>query len=442
MRILHTADWHLGDRLGRQDRTDDLRRAVERVADYCRSEKADVLLVAGDLFSELAPPEGLRDAIRHLQETFGGFLNDGGSILALTGNHDKENFCQTLRHAMHLAAPAGGRPGELVPVGRLHLAVGPTWLRLPDRATGAAVQFVLMPYPTPTRYLTEEATQAYQGFDEKNRNLMRAFTDWLRAVPASPGFDLAAPSVLAAHIAMQGSDLATRFRLTAEEDVLFEETSLLDAYAYVALGHIHKPQAIGGRPHVRYCGSIERLDLGEKGDDKGVVLLDIGPEGLRGEPAVLPLEATPMLDVEVASPQAQLPTLEQDYPEAKRALTRIRCTYTAGVDNREETLRRLEEIFPRWYDREVTESGALGRTLTLGEAPRGKSFEDTVRDYLRQELCNHEDAVRDAVLARAEVLLKILGVILSRESGVRSQGSGKTSEQQESGQAALSPSPC
>ena len=43
MRILHTADWHLADRLGRIDRTDDLRKAVERVADYCRSEKVDVL---------------------------------------------------------------------------------------------------------------------------------------------------------------------------------------------------------------------------------------------------------------------------------------------------------------------------------------------------------------------------------------------------------------
>jgi exonuclease SbcD len=182
--------------------------------------------------------------------------------------------------------------------------------------------------------------------------------------------------------------------------------SLLDEYTYVALGHIHKPQSLGGRPHVRYCGSIERLDLGEKSDDKGVVLFEVGPEGLRGEPAVLPLDATPMYDVEIRSPQAQIPLLEQDFPEAKRALARIRCTYTAGVDNREETLRRLEEIFPRWYDREVTESGALGRSLTLGEAPRGKSFEDTVRDYLLQELCNHEDAVRDAVLKRAEQLLK------------------------------------
>jgi exonuclease SbcD len=409
MRILHTADWHLGDRLGRQDRTWDIRRAVERVAGYCASEKVDVLLVAGDLFSELAAPEGLREAIRHLQETFGGFLSGGGAILALTGNHDKENFCQTLRHAMHLASPAGGRPGDLAPAGRLHLATGPTWLRLPDRATGAEVQFVLMPYPTPTRYLTEEDAQAYQGFDEKNRHLMNAFTEWLRGVRTAPGFDPSLPSVFSAHVAMQGSDLATRFRMTAEEDVLFEETSLLDRFAYVALGHIHKPHALGGRPHLQYSGSIERLDLGEKADEKGVVLFDIGPEGLGGEPAVLPLDATPMYDVEINSPQLQLPTLEQDYPDAKRALVRIRCTYTAGVDNREETLRRLEEIFPRWYDREIVESGALGRALTLGEAPRTKSFEDTVRDYLRQELCNHDDAVRDAVLARAEEHLGEVG---------------------------------
>ena len=68
MRILHTADWHLGDRMGRIDRTDDLRKAVERVAVYCEQEKVDLLLVAGDLFSELSRPDGLRDSIQHLQD--------------------------------------------------------------------------------------------------------------------------------------------------------------------------------------------------------------------------------------------------------------------------------------------------------------------------------------------------------------------------------------
>ena len=64
-----------------------------------------MLLVAGDLFSELARPDGLRETIRHWQDVFREFLERGGTILTLTGNHDNENFCQTLVHAMTLAAP-------------------------------------------------------------------------------------------------------------------------------------------------------------------------------------------------------------------------------------------------------------------------------------------------------------------------------------------------
>ena len=69
-------------------------------------------------------------------------------------------------------------------------------------------------------------------------------------------------------------------------------------------------------------------------------------------------------------------------------------------------LSTLEEIFPRWYYRDWTEANALGPTLTVGEANRAKSFQDTVRDYLNQELINHPEADRDALLARAEALMK------------------------------------
>jgi DNA repair exonuclease SbcCD nuclease subunit len=157
---------------------------------------------------------------------------------------------------------------------------------------------------------------------------------------------------------------------------------------------------------VRYSGSIERLDLGESGDNKGVVLFEVGPDGRRGEPEVLPLEGTPVYAVDVRSPREELPLLSSSYLDAERALVHIRLKYTAGVDNLDETLRELEKVFPRWYARDWKESGALDDPLTVGEAPRGKSFEDTVRDYLKAELTNHEEAERDAVLARAEQLLR------------------------------------
>jgi exonuclease SbcD len=406
MKILHTADWHLGDRLGRIDRTDDLRRAVERVAAHCAGRAVDVLLVAGDLFSEMARPDGLREAIRHVQETFRPFLRDGGTIVTLTGNHDNENFCQTLCHAMSLAAPAADEPGTLVPPGRLYLASQPTFLRLADRHDGYPVQFVLMPYPTPTRYLDHEESQRYHSLEEKNKHLQSAYAAALSAIRADPRFDPKLPSVLSAHVHVRGGEVSTLFRISEQEDVVFDSEDLPADFAYVALGHIHKPQCIAGRSHVRYSGSIERMDLGESGDNKGVVLFELGPDGRRGEPEVLPLESTPVYVVDVQEPRAELPLLASSYPDAERALVHIKLKYTAGVDNLDEVLRELETIFPRWYARDWKESGALDDPLTIGEAPRGKSFEDTVRDYLKAELVNHDDAEREAVLARAEELLR------------------------------------
>jgi len=405
MRILHTADWHLADRLGRIDRTDDLRKAVERVAAYCASEKVDVLLVAGDLFSELAGPDALRESIRHLQETFQPFLRDGGTILTLTGNHDKENFCQTLRHAMNLAAPVAGKSGGIGQAGRLYLATGPTLLRLMDRLSQTPVQFILMPYPTPTRYLKDEATQRYQGLDEKNRHLMAAYTNALNVLQQNDRFDKTLQTVLSAHVHVRGSELPTLFRISEQEDVVFSDADLPTGFAYIALGHIHRAQFLGGQKHVRYSGSIERMDLGEKDDQKGVVLFDLGPEGLRGEPTVLPLETTPIYEIKIHSPKDEIAGLRQRYPDAQNDLVRVVCTYTAGVDNREEILRELNDIFPRWYDREIIEKNTLDGTLVGRPSGPAKSFEETVRDYLGQELTNHDEAVRSAVLARAEALM-------------------------------------
>jgi exonuclease SbcD len=405
MRILHTADWHLGDRLGRIDRTEDLRRAVESVARHCKQEKVDVLLVAGDLFSELARPDGLRETIRHWQDVFREFLEEGGSILTLTGNHDNENFCQTLIHAMTLATPTVGRPGDTIPAGRLYLAAEPTFVRLQDRMGGHEVQFVLMPYPTPSRFLKGEAGLRYGSPEEKNKLLVSAWAESLREIRSHPRFDPSAPAVLGAHIHLHGSSVGpSLFRITPEEDVVVEGAEYANQFDYVALGHIHRPQWVGAT-HVRYCGSIERMDLGEQGDQKGIVLVDIGPSGREGEPVVLPLEATPVYEVSITNPSVDLLRLKAEYPNAGADLVNLHIRYTAGTDNLEDVLRELERIFPRWYARDWQETGALGPSLVNLEAGPSRSFGDTVRDYLQQELIQHEEAERAAILEIADELL-------------------------------------
>jgi exonuclease SbcD len=406
MKILHTADWHLGDRLGRIDRTDDLRRAVERVAAYCKQEHVDVLLVAGDLFSELARPDGLRETIHHWQDVFGEFLETGGTILTLTGNHDNENFCQTLVHAMSLAAPTVGKAGECVPPGRLYLAADPTFVRLQDRAGGYDVQFVLMPYPTPSHFFKGETGLKYGSPDEKNRMLVSAWADALRDIRAHPKYDPKAPAVLGAHVHVHGSQIGpSLFRLTEQEDVVVEGADLPQQFDYVALGHIHKPQQVGAA-HVRYCGSIERMDLGEQADQKGVVLVEVGPDGRTDEPVVLPLPATPIYEVVVRKPADDLPRLRAEFPDATTDLVNLHITYTAGVDQLEDVLKELDGIFPRWYARDWQEAGSLGPSLAAAEGLRTKGFAETVREYLTQELIQHAEADRDAILAIADGLLK------------------------------------
>ncbi len=405
MRILHTADWHLNDRLGRIDRTADLRTAVERVATHAEEQKADVLLVAGDLFSELARPDALRESIRHWQEVFAGFLARGGTILTLTGNHDNENFCQTLRHAMALAAPTADRVGEVVPPGRLYLAAEPTFLRLPDPATGGDVQFVLMPYPTPTRYLKGEGGQKYTNPDEKNGLLVRAFENTIQELRSHPKYRAGGPNVLAGHANVFGAVVGeSLFRITPQEDVVVSGEKFAEQFDYVALGHIHKEQFLG-HPHIRYSGSIEKMDLGERTDTKSVTVFDVGPAGLVGEIALLPMPATPIYEVNILDPDADLPKLKADASMTARDLVNLHIRYTAGAHNLEEILRELEAIFPRWYARDWEETSRVGQTLVSGEADRSKSFADTVRDYLSTELTNHDDGEKAALLGLVDELI-------------------------------------
>ena len=161
----------------------------------------------------------------------------------------------------------------------------------------------------------------------------------------------------------------------------------------MALGHVHKPQALGGREHVRYSGSIERMDLGEsRATQRASSCSTSGRTGLVEPPRLLPLEATPIYEIDIRTPAVDLPALRERYPDAANDLVNLHVTYTAGMDSLEEVLREAEAIFPRYYTRDWKESGALGPALMPGEgSSQGKGFEETVRDYVRHELMNHTD---------------------------------------------------
>ena len=118
------------------------------------------------------------------------------------------------------------------------------------------------------------------------------------------------------------------------------------------------------------------------GDD-GVIRL---PEPFRGGPAGASWYPSPMLDLTIRDPALDLPALAEQYPDASRVLVRYRLHFRPGRDDLDAVLARIEEIFPRWHDREIVEDGAEG---ARGEDV-ARDGQDLIRlDRLGAELLDH-----------------------------------------------------
>lgn len=413
MRILHTGDWHLGDVIGRRriDRTDDLHRAVERVMAIARSKNVDVLLIAGDIFSDKANrQDDISREIEFLGSALGPFMRDGGTVLAITGNHDKEIACQLLRHTLALADPTNYTSGSLLKPGRLYLATGPTFYRLADR-DGAEVQFLMMPYPTAARYLSGQTAGAR---DQVNRQLGTGFVTSLQRAQAHPNFRTDLPTILAAHVHVQSARWRSLFRITESDDVVLPEIPA--HFAYAALGHIHVPQELQGLDHIRYCGSIERLDLGEREDTKSVAVVEIGTYGRVGAIEVIPLDATSIHHVEITDPDTEVPKLRDRYPDHETALVRYVLHWRPGVHHRDDLLRQIEETFPRCYDREVIEAGRTSSPTRHDSLPADTTEPaQIVVRFLEKELQSRNFEHVADVLALARELIDTPAVARARQ---------------------------
>lgn len=399
MKILHTADWHLNDRLGRQDRQPDLLRALGQIRQFLDDYQVDVMVVAGDLFSERSSREQWRDAIGQLKELFLPYLERGGTIVAISGNHDNDSYFEMLRDALDMAATRRSQRDGVHSPGRLYIQSVARVLRLAD-AHEEVVQFVLMPYPKDSLYLRGEGLR-YSSLAEKHRYLQGKFKQVLDEMQRSK-IDPTLPAVLVSHIHVRGVTAHNLYRLSESEDILFEPGDIPD-FAYVAYGHIHRPgPVVAGADHIRYSGSIERMDANERGEQKSVVLFEI-----KGKRCVkidcLPLVSTPLYQVVITDPDAQLPSLAAQYPDASQALVDYTLHWEPGRHSRDSIADEVEAIFPRWYNRGFHEIGTQLISAHGYTAGQLRDVKGNVRRYLDERLA--KDPYRDELLALAEGLL-------------------------------------
>lgn len=284
MRILHTADWHIGQTLRGHARDGEHRAVLADVVRIAGEREADALVVAGDVFDHQNPSgDALRifyDAIVALSRA-----RPAMSIVVVAGNHDAPGRLeapQPLLEAMGVTVVGSvrRRDGRIEP-GR-HL-VG-----LRDARGRLAAEVLAVSHPTAACLPGLASTVSSNDADGVSPVVAATRALYAGLVEVTGAGRAGVPLIVTGHLTVAGGletpDGAERRILVGGQHAVPADVFPREA-AYVGLGHLHRAQSVG-RPTVRYSGSLLPLSAGEIGYRHGVTLVTLGA----GAPAIEHIE--------------------------------------------------------------------------------------------------------------------------------------------------------
>lgn len=276
MRILHTADWHLGRVLHEHSLLDDQAHALDQIVAAAGRERPDVVIVAGDVYDRSVPPTEAVDLLNRTLNRIVGELRIPTVVLA--GNHDSgtrlDFGAALLRGAgLHLC----GRPEpETRP---LEIAC----------ADGGTLHVCPMPFSEPARVRELDPEAEVRSHDGAHAWWAARYA---KLLPEG------AVAVAVAHTFVTGGVISDSERSLTVGGTEQVSAAHFDPFAYTALGHLHRPQHCGSE-RVRYSGSLLKYSLSEAQHDKGFTLVDIAPDGSRVE--IRHVDIRPRRDVRVVT---------------------------------------------------------------------------------------------------------------------------------------------
>lgn len=252
MKVLHISDLHIGKRVNGMSMLDDQRYILRQILDIAKKRQVSVLLIVGDVYDKASPSA---EAVT----VFDAFLTDavaaGLHVLAIPGNHDS---AERIAYAQGLLEKQGV---YLPPV----YAGEVERVELEDEH--GPVEFWLLPFLKPgdvRRFFPDEEI----GDD---------YSAALRAVLGACAIDQGKRNVVLSHQLVTAYGTAPdraddEIKLGGMDNV---DVSVYDAFDYVALGHVHRPQRVG-RDTVRYSGSPLKYSFSEARYGKSVALVELG----------------------------------------------------------------------------------------------------------------------------------------------------------------------
>jgi DNA repair protein SbcD/Mre11 len=360
MKILHTADWHVGKVLKGHSRADEHAAVLREIVEVARREDVDAVIVAGDVFDTSSPlPESQALVMPALLA-----LREGGrEVVVLAGNHDNPRLLDVYR-------PVLGALG-------IHVVGG---FRRPDRGgtltltarTGEPMRLAVLPFLS-QRFVVRAAEALRDSAAEHNRSYAERIAELIRALTA--GFAADTVNVIAAHGTLPGGKFGGGERQAQSIfSYYFEATAFPPSTHYAALGHLHRRQRMAGPCPIWYSGSHIAVDFGEEANAPGALLADVGP----GRPARV-TEVTFGSARRLATVRGTLEQLEAQAPGLEDAWLRV----IVAEKPRPGLSETVREILPGAVQVDLDERfrpTAATRRTGSGGAARGPS--DLFRDYL------------------------------------------------------------
>lgn len=260
MKLIHLADLHIGKSLNDYSLIDDQRYILQQILQLARQHQADAMLLAGDIYDKAVPSE---EAVRLLDEFLQGLTELNLPAFIISGNHDSDerlNFGSRLftKNQIYIAAKYNGQLYQKT----LQDEFGP-------------VNFYLLPFV--------KASQVRHFFPEA---AIASYDDAVRLAVGQAEIDVSQRNVLLTHQFVTGRGAETNPELAGSETAAALTVGTVErvfadcfaAFDYVAMGHIHAPQPVGGAT-VRYAGSPLKYSLAEVNNQKSVPLISLGPKG-------------------------------------------------------------------------------------------------------------------------------------------------------------------
>ncbi|MDR1260400.1 MAG: exonuclease SbcCD subunit D [Oscillospiraceae bacterium] len=261
MRILHTADWHIGKNLAGFSLIEDQYSILSTLKDYIKTQQIDVLIVAGDIYDKSIPSI---DGVQLLDDILFEIVNEThAQIFMIAGNHD---------NATRLSF--GNRLYQNNPY-----IAGKFKLELPKitlKDTHGPVNFFLLPYFTPES-ISKQSGRIVTNFNDAFRFIIEHNHTQINATERN---------VLIAH-GFFSYLLSTKGTYTdliiTENELPVGGVDVMDIspavfFDYVALGHIHSPQNIYYN-HIAYAGSLLKYAISESEHKKGIIDITLAEKG-------------------------------------------------------------------------------------------------------------------------------------------------------------------